>query len=367
MLGPTLISIFILLFIIFLARNNAIMPCGIKKAFIFTAITILTIVVSDQIGVSVEGTGGVTAYLLCYFGNTMSKMLSPLPPVVFNYYSEKDFFVKKKKLLIPIALYEVLCLINLRYPLIFGVHSEHTVYYREFLLPVVTLVSAYSFVVFLYGQVRRNYDLDKYDMSYLSIVYSLMFFGTAVQMLFPSIMILWCCVSLATLMYYMFIQDLDFRTDVVTGMKNRNVFKLRMHQVEKERNIILVSFDLNDLKKVNDKLGHAVGDEYLRASAKTIQKQLKPFGRLYRIGGDEFCLLSINSNKYFLQKKLDELVKRSKCDSEYGEYGFSMAFGAAERRPGEELLECLKRADKRMYDNKAWQKSQICMNYTNAV
>ncbi len=367
MQGPTLISIFILLFIMFLTSNNVILKPGVKKAFVSAAITIGLIVIGDQVAEMVAGTTGIAGFFVSYLGNTVSKIFSPIAPIVFNYFSENHVFRKRKRLLIPIIIYEVLCFINLRYPIIFGIDPANNTYFRGPLIPVVTLISAYSFVIFLYGQVRRQYDLDKYDLSYLGIVYSMMLFGTVVQMLFPTIMILWCCVSLATLMYFMFVQEIDYKTDSVTGMKNRNVFKLRMHQLRKEQNVVLISFDLNDLKKINDTNGHAAGDDYLKASAKTIQKLFRSLGKLYRIGGDEFCLLSVNANKEQLQKKIGEISQIKKVYAEFGDFNFSLAYGVAERQLNEGLEECLKRADKEMYDNKAKQKSTRFIKYYDAA
>ena len=357
MQGPTLISIFILLFVIFQVKHNVFLKSGVKKAFILAAIMISLIVIGDQVGELVVGTTGMLGYVLSHLGNSISKMFSPLVPLGFNYYTEDGLFQSRKKNLIPILIYEVLCIINIRYPIIFGINPADNTYFRGPLLPAVTLVSAYSFVFFMYGKLRKEYELEPYDVAYLSIVYSMMLFGTMVQMLFPSIMILWCCVSMATLMYYMFIQELYYKTDTVTGLKNRNVFKFRMHQLEKEKNVIMISFDLNDLKKINDNKGHAIGDEYLRASAKTIQKCFKGIGRLYRIGGDEFCLVSVNANKYILERRIEALKELTKCYSEYGDFKFSLAYGTAERACGEELEECLKRADKKMYENKIKQKA----------
>lgn len=357
MQGVTLISIFILLFVIFQVHHNVYIKLGVKKAFILASIMIAFIVIGEQIAELVTGSTGTIGYVLAHFGNSISKMLSPLVPLGFNYYTEEGMFRSKKKTMIPILIYEGLCILNIKYPIIFGINPVDNSYFRGPLIPVVTIISAYSFLLFMYGKLREEYELEPYDVAYLTLVYLMMLFGTMVQMIFPTVQILWCCVSIAALMYYMFIQELYYKTDTVTGLKNRNVFKFRMHQLEKEKNVIMISFDLNDLKKINDNQGHAVGDNYLRATAKTIQRCFKGFGRVYRIGGDEFCLVSVNSNKYILERRIEALKEIKKCYSEYGDFKFSLAYGTAERACGEALEECLKRADKKMYENKIKQKA----------
>ena len=356
MQGVTLISIFILLFVIFQVHHNVYIKPGVKKAFILASMMIAFIVIGEQIAELVTGSTGTIGYVLAHFGNSISKMLSPLVPLGFNYYTEEGMFRSKKKTMIPILIYEGLCILNIKYPIIFGINPVDNSYFRGPLIPVVTIISAYSFLLFMYGKLREEYELEPYDVAYLTLVYLMMLFGTLVQMIFPTVQILWCCVSIATLMYYMFIQELYYKTDTVTGLKNRNVFNFRIHQLKKEKNVIMISFDLNDLKKINDNQGHAVGDHYLRATAKTIQKCFKGVGRLYRVGGDEFCLISVNVNKYILDKRLEVFKELKNCYSEYGDFKFSLAYGTAERTCGEKIEDCLKRADKKMYENKVKQK-----------
>ena len=56
--------------------------------------------------------------------------------------------------------------------------------------------------------------------------------------------------------------------------------------------------DINGLKQYNDTMGHQVGDKYIYATAKTIADAFYGHGKLYRVGGDEFCLIS-NSGTYY--------------------------------------------------------------------
>ena len=76
MQGPTLISIFILLFVIFQIKHNVFLKSGVKKAFILAAIMISLIVIGDQVGELVVGTTGMLGYVLSHLGNSISKMFS---------------------------------------------------------------------------------------------------------------------------------------------------------------------------------------------------------------------------------------------------------------------------------------------------
>ena len=58
-----------------------------------------------------------------------------------------------------------------------------------------------------------------------------------------------------------------------------------------EKKLTFVSIDVNGLKLVNDSLGHEAGDELLKGAACCIQRCVGPYGKVYRIGGDEFVVL----------------------------------------------------------------------------
>jgi GGDEF domain-containing protein len=78
-------------------------------------------------------------------------------------------------------------------------------------------------------------------------------------------------------------------TDVLTGLTNRTAFELDKKRLQENlKNHIplsMIMFDLNNLKEVNDTLGHNKGDLYLITAAQLIQKHFGPLGQSYRIGG----------------------------------------------------------------------------------
>lgn len=84
--------------------------------------------------------------------------------------------------------------------------------------------------------------------------------------------------------------------DAVTGLPNRTLFDDRLGvaitQAERSRRKLAVMFvDLNRFKRVNDRLGHSVGDRLLRAVAQRVRSCLRQGDTLSRFGGDEFTLL----------------------------------------------------------------------------
>ena len=81
------------------------------------------------------------------------------------------------------------------------------------------------------------------------------------------------------------------RTDPLTGCLNRRGFAERLDAELERGPVALIQLDLNDFKSVNDRHGHAAGDELLRWVGSTLKALLRESEATGRLGGDEFALL----------------------------------------------------------------------------
>ncbi|WP_172383425.1 GGDEF domain-containing protein [Streptomyces sp. MNP-20] len=107
-------------------------------------------------------------------------------------------------------------------------------------------------------------------------------------------------------------------TDSLTGLANRRAVDVRLDEaVERHRAegvvVSLVVCDVNGLKQVNDRLGHAVGDRLLErfGSLLSLCGAMLPGALAARLGGDEFCLLSIGPSSDEVVRVADELCLRA--------------------------------------------------------
>jgi two-component system, cell cycle response regulator len=84
-------------------------------------------------------------------------------------------------------------------------------------------------------------------------------------------------------------------TDAVTGLANRRQLisdlERALEQTGTAERLVLTLFDLNGFKQYNDTHGHLAGDELLARLAGRLDAAVRPHGRAYRLGGDEFCTL----------------------------------------------------------------------------
>ncbi len=86
-------------------------------------------------------------------------------------------------------------------------------------------------------------------------------------------------------------------TDFLTGLGNRNAFKAALHAAleHARRNggshVALMFIDLDHFKRINDNLGHEVGDMLLKSVAHRLREQVRAYDVVSRLGGDEFTIV----------------------------------------------------------------------------
>ena len=86
-------------------------------------------------------------------------------------------------------------------------------------------------------------------------------------------------------------------TDTLTGLPNRSYFQANQSRlVKKKIPHALLVFDLDNFKKVNDSMGHEVGDVLLCKVAERIRSVGRKQDTVYRLGGDEFSIIVENTN-----------------------------------------------------------------------
>ncbi|MEU1700739.1 GGDEF domain-containing protein [Streptomyces pseudogriseolus] len=107
-------------------------------------------------------------------------------------------------------------------------------------------------------------------------------------------------------------------TDSLTGLANRRAVDARLDEaVELHRRdgavVSLVVCDVNGLKRVNDTLGHSVGDRLLErfGTVLSLCGAMLPGALAARLGGDEFCLLAVGPSADEVVKAADEVCRRA--------------------------------------------------------
>lgn len=148
-------------------------------------------------------------------------------------------------------------------------------------------------------------------------------------------------------------QHLEHRAnhDSLTGLPNRAWLLDHLHELLAAAQPVLLAFvDLDGFKPVNDRLGHAAGDEVLAACAGGLAKALLPGERVARVGGDEFVVVtSVDIDAEHLRRRLRASIEELGI-ARHELVGASV--GVARSHPGDQPWDLLGRADAAMYQDK---------------
>jgi len=117
------------------------------------------------------------------------------------------------------------------------------------------------------------------------------------------------------------------------------------------RGALLLFFDLDDFKKINDLRGHAAGDACLKVFANALRDSFRPDDHVIRYGGDEFLVVANGLDTAAAHARIDEVRKRMQRAGG-GELVCKFSVGMAELAPGGHPEAALELADARMYKAK---------------
>jgi diguanylate cyclase (GGDEF)-like protein len=155
--------------------------------------------------------------------------------------------------------------------------------------------------------------------------------------------------------------------DELTGLINRRHMQHLMEQEHRRcarsgQTFCLAVIDIDHFKPINDRHGHAGGDEVLRAVAQESLRHLRISDVLARWGGEEFVLMMPDTRAPLALAaagRLRERIEALRVPLRGDEIGATLSIGLAEHRAGETVAQTLERADRALYEAKAQGRNRV--------
>jgi diguanylate cyclase (GGDEF)-like protein len=159
--------------------------------------------------------------------------------------------------------------------------------------------------------------------------------------------------------------------DALTGLHNRRYFHETLaREVARanryERQLALVVFDLDDFKKVNDRVGHLAGDAVLAEAAERLLSVCRSADIACRVGGDEFAVVVPESSAEDAELLAGRIAHAIGCRPISPGGTVYVSAGIAGLRPDDRATELFQRADEALYHAKEFGKAQTHVAVTGA-
>ncbi len=324
--------------------TNKSFPDRVNRCFLYICGALLLLTVSD----SMRFYYGHLPYPTFYRYVAAGTGYVIRPALLFLLTIITSRYQKRKNLIfgIPLIICSVISIVSI-FPFGKGImfsFSEDNIcirgpfgYFSHYLTVFYSLQTIYYSV--------KNYSYNKAESLVLIIMETAGCFSAILVHFFGYDFILLQVIVTAILFYYFFLLTQIYKRDTLTSFLNRRCFYLEINHLLNYP-MILLSMDLNNLKKYNDTKGHAAGDTAIVTVTIEMTKHFSKYATLYRTGGDEFMAIFRKSDLALIEK----LVKNFQESLNKTEY--RVACGYAKYNPGDDIEKILNLCDKQMYANK---------------
>jgi diguanylate cyclase (GGDEF)-like protein len=156
--------------------------------------------------------------------------------------------------------------------------------------------------------------------------------------------------------------------DYLTGLYNRRYFFQAMGEYvedvkESGEKFAVAMIDIDHFKKVNDTYGHDIGDKVIITLADILRSSTSPRDVVARFGGEEFCIVLKNINRYsaldILERIRSEVEEYSFAIDKEQHIKFTISIGAVVHNDEDDLEETINEADMCLYKAKNSGRNQV--------
>lgn len=316
---------------------------------------------ADPISYTMKGLPGFGPKIAVYATSTWLFSANMLTVFFWNrflaYYLNGSISKKTRRLLnATVATGIAILLINLFYPIIFSI-DENNLYTRKgfyfFFLTVDYLLVVNS--LFTYYKSKKRGGILKFFPIWVYIVPIII--GGFVQSFFYGISVIPTSIAISIAGILASLQNEMIYRDALTGIFNRTYLDYQLKKFSKrpKQSITGLMLDLNDFKRINDELGHTVGDEALVATTRILQKAIGSLGSVIRYAGDEFIVLINTQDDAQINDRIEriqQLFDKFNAGNEK-KYTLSASIGFHKLDPKNESVDTfINTIDSRMYESK---------------
>lgn len=329
--------------------QNKLLEVGQRRGFIISFLLIAFLSIVELVAAYVDKKEGLRWANIGL--NYLFFALAPIVPLLFgNTLSTFKSMESKIALGIYIA-YNIFIIASMPFGFVFGA-TEDNVYFRGpgfYIFAVLYELSKLYMVYCSYVMVKKFQNRN-----WFTIILLLLFFivGSSIQIFRPDIHTSWSCITLISIVYYLYFNELSGQLDGMTGLFSHQAYLARAQNLRPGESILIM--DCDKFKELNDNYGHMEGDRCLIAIARVIKDTYSRDGICYRIGGDEFAVILFKeADRIELYSKFIESIMEERLNNPVLPF---ISVGSATYMGYENVDDVKDRADSDMYEHKQRRK-----------
>ncbi len=213
-------------------------------------------------------------------------------------------------LFVPVIVNTVMTLLSPMYRLLFFITSDN-VYHRGALF-IVSAAMVYIYLILgIMLIIKNRRKIVRQDFLPFLVLGILPTAGGIIQSFFYGALLMWSCSAFSLILVYIFLEERMIHLDYLTGAWSRHSFdhfiSQRIKQNSSEK-LGIIYIDIDELKNINDKYGHAEGDAALKTVIRIIKSIIRKGDIVARLGGDEFAVILNFENGS--REMLENTIKR---------------------------------------------------------
>lgn len=246
---------------------------------------------------------------------------------------------------IPLVIEALFLIINAFTPIVFT-YGDNNYFLRGPLGFLPHVVTAFYFVLLLLYTWKRRANLARHESGVVIFIVVLCTIATVIESFWSVRFFLIGAIVISGTIYYLYLYVQANNQDPLTGVLSRRYFYYALDK-KKGTDYVLISCDLNGLKRLNDSEGHDAGDRALVALARDLSVAGGRAFTVYRTGGDEFMVIGEKKSV----KDAEKLIEETKIM--LSSRGYMASFGVALHADGTDVEATCRAADVLMYEDKS--------------
>lgn len=310
-----ILDIAALFYLIGLVYSSTALNIYRKKPFLI-AIIVTVIIILAEAGTVFTENGSLNFRSINILCNVLGFTLTPIIPIVIILIFDRRIFSKRKFLLVPTIINCVATILSPLFGFIFSVDANNQYLRGDYFLIFITVYIINFLLLFICTlEVSKKYNYPRWK---LLVLFLFTVTGTSIQLVYPSAYSSWHCVTLSLILFFLLMSEFDSSFDSLTGLYSRAAFEKATKHIYKSKAVSVIALDINDFKKVNDTYGHDYGDTVIRTVAAIIRKSFTNNYNCYRFGGDEFIIISKETDQEMIEYQLRTMLSNLAEEREKG-------------------------------------------------